>query len=71
MDGYLDQQVPYTLANVRMEQLWCHFAWFSATGLYRSTVSRLHEFLAEAAACARDRKLYFTELKSAANSPWS
>lgn len=30
MDGYLDQQVPYTLANVRIFGLTLHFsfAWF-------------------------------------------
>lgn len=47
MDGYLDQQVPYTLANVRMEKVAvCRCFLF----FFFFPVSRLHEFVCAAAA---------------------
>lgn len=52
MDGYLDQQVPYTLANVRMDELLCFFNAFpSSSSSFR--VTRLLGFIALRLASAR------------------
>lgn len=63
MDGYLDQQVPYTLANVRMDELPCFSPPVGGFGRAGFSVSpSLHEFCAEA--FARDAKLVFEPLKT-------
>lgn len=53
MDGYLDQQVPYTLANVRMDE---HFFFLWTTqlpGFIRLRLASARLLAEEAAACAR------------------
>ncbi len=66
MDGYLDQQVPYTLANVRMDELRSYLCAFCLvfSGLFSLSVSRLHEFCAEAAAVCARLQTSFNPLKT-------